>query len=253
MRVTEGRDPLRRRRWLMVVVVLISGLAVGAIYKWVDQQGRVQYSDRPPAGQKADVVEVAPSPTPEQQQVATEKLEELTAESAAISERLAEEGVRRQTTRATVEREDSERHDACVEALEQRAVLDLARPIYRREAIGPGRYERIFISDAERVSEKARLDELIASNCSEDATARRSERAAALQLELGRQPWCVEMREAAEEYASLKTADARERLAALEEEMAQTHAQCPEVGLDDVWLAQRQVVWRRHPPSIPPR
>lgn len=256
MPATEGRQRPRRRRWWLVAgaLAVLALLSAGAIYKWVDEQGRVHYSDRPPAGQRAEVVEVAPAPPAEQQQAAAARLEELSAESAAISQRVEQERLHRREATERATREEGSRHEACVEALEQRAVLDLARPVYKRQRVSAGVYERVYLADAERGVEKARLDELIEANCSDEAEARKAQRAAALQLELGRQPWCVEMREAAEEAAAQQTAEARERLARFQEEIAESRATCPEVSLDDAWLAQRKVVWRaqNRPGTISP-
>jgi hypothetical protein len=244
MHPTEDRDRLQRRRWMLVGLVLLLGLTAGAIYKWVDKEGKVHYSDQPPPGQSAQVVEVAPGPTAAQQEAAQKKLQELTTESAEISQRLEKErALRREAARQSVQ-EQAERRAACVEALQQSAVLNVVAPVYKRRPTGKGTYARTYITDAERVAELGRLQQVIAVSCSDDATARRAEQAEALQLEMSRLPWCVEMREEAERLVALGTAEARERLAQVQAEMQEQRATCREVPLDGVWLAQRVVVKR---------
>lgn len=244
MGVSDGPDRLQRRRWLLIGLVLVLGLTAGAIYKWVDQEGKVHYSDQPPPGQSAQVVKVEPGPTAAQQAAAESKLEELKTESAAISQRLEKETAQRRQRAEQSVREDTERRAACVEALQQRAVLNVAAPIYKRHPTSAGTYARTYITDPERVTELARLGEVVAATCSEEATARQAERAEALQLEMSRLPWCVEMREEAEHLAALGTTEARERLARVQAEIEQQQGACREVPLDGVWLAQRIVVHR---------
>jgi hypothetical protein len=244
MHPTEDRDRLQRRRWMLVGLVLLLGLTAGAIYKWVDKEGKVHYSDQPPPGQSAQVVEVAPGPTAAQQEAAQRKLQELTTESAEISRRLETERALRREAAGQSVREEAERRATCVEALQQSAVLNVVAPVYKRRPTGKGTYARIYITDAERVVELGRLQQVIGASCSEDATARQAEQADALQLEMSRLPWCVEMREEAERLVALGTAEARERLAQVQAEMQKLRATCREVPLDGVWLAQRLVVNR---------
>lgn len=44
---------------LLGLVVATAGHADGTVYKWVDEQGRVHYSDRPPPGQESKAETVA--------------------------------------------------------------------------------------------------------------------------------------------------------------------------------------------------
>jgi hypothetical protein len=41
------------RRFLLTLPLLIPGLAVGQVFKWIDTEGKVHYSDRPVAGAEA--------------------------------------------------------------------------------------------------------------------------------------------------------------------------------------------------------
>lgn len=44
-------------RVLVVALLLFSQSVVAEIYQWVDEQGRVQFSDKAPAGQQVDTVD----------------------------------------------------------------------------------------------------------------------------------------------------------------------------------------------------
>lgn len=46
---------------LLLAVLAVSGAASAEIYRWVDANGRVQYSDQPPPGVKADKVTSSPA------------------------------------------------------------------------------------------------------------------------------------------------------------------------------------------------
>jgi Domain of unknown function (DUF4124) len=47
-----------KRLLLFAALIAWSGMASAVVYKWVDAQGKVQYSDRPPDGVHAEVVEL---------------------------------------------------------------------------------------------------------------------------------------------------------------------------------------------------
>jgi hypothetical protein len=49
-------------RWGLLLLLGIQGVALGGVYRWVDDSGRVHFTDRPPPGQ-GEPVEIAPAPT----------------------------------------------------------------------------------------------------------------------------------------------------------------------------------------------
>lgn len=50
------------RKYLFVLTMLYGANAGAELNKWIDEQGRVHYSDRPPAGVEATPVRAAPPP-----------------------------------------------------------------------------------------------------------------------------------------------------------------------------------------------
>jgi hypothetical protein len=65
-----GSGPFRfgvRNRAFVIALLVALIFVVGVIYKWVDEQGKVHYSDKPPPGRESEVVTTSPGPTAEQQ------------------------------------------------------------------------------------------------------------------------------------------------------------------------------------------
>lgn len=47
----------------LIVLLAIGGPAAAGMYKWVDEQGNVQYSQQPPAGRQAESIKAPPPPS----------------------------------------------------------------------------------------------------------------------------------------------------------------------------------------------
>jgi len=221
----------------IVAAIVLLLLATGGIYKWVDKDGRVHYSDTPPPDQKAQVIETAPAPSVADQQAAAERLKRIEVESAEASNRAAEEAKAQRLAMLSEEAESAAKRTACVNALQQRRVLDVQAPVYRRGAAG----ERLYITDADRVDERARFDIIIARNCSKDAEARSGELNDSRVLSVGRRADCVELRERIEKLEPSADREDRQKLEALQN---LRDAKCPDVSLENIWLAQPIIIRR---------
>ena len=53
-----------RRTFLIICSLLFAAVAIGAVYKWVDEEGNVHYGDTPPKDQEKETIEIAPAPPP---------------------------------------------------------------------------------------------------------------------------------------------------------------------------------------------
>lgn len=51
-----------KRTFLIIYSVLFAAVAIGAVYKWVDDEGNVHYGDIPPKDQEKETIEIAPAP-----------------------------------------------------------------------------------------------------------------------------------------------------------------------------------------------
>lgn len=142
---------------------LILGLAVtlpaaaGQLYKWTDANGRVQYSDTPPADRKAESVKssggssigaAAPPPTAAEQEQAFRKRQ---SERAEAEEKLAKEGAAKK-----------EHETGCNRLRGYLRSLEDGGRIYETDSKG----ERKYYDNAKLDSEKTRVRADIEKHCS---------------------------------------------------------------------------------------
>ena len=118
---------------------------------------------------------------------------------------------------------------ACVEALEQLATLKTATPVYKRVDDG----ERHYLADADRPAQIARLQGIVDGSCSADEQTRRAEEAEAERLHMARSPGCLEQREV---LAAMEQRGSRTPRSDLAQQRQRVAADCPAVGLSNVWL-----------------
>ncbi|MEY2921050.1 MAG: hypothetical protein RL261_2355 [Pseudomonadota bacterium] len=229
---TEPTRPGLPRPAILIALLLALLFVTGAVYKWVDKEGKVQYSDKPPPGQAAQTVTVAPGPTAEQQMQAQSRLQAL--KESAQSEAAANEAARteRQSAEQSQMVEAELAVQVCADARVQRMTLDLQMPIYRRS----GSRERVYLADADRPAEKQRMDETIAQFCSDDPAARAAEQRRFLELSLGRRPACVELRVALDEIRTKPDRESAEQVQQLTDRL--NTYRCYPVPIEQVWLAQ---------------
>lgn len=231
----EGRGILSPRIRLLAAV--LAGLVVllftaGAVYKWTDKEGKVHYSDTPPAGEQSEVVPVQPGPTPSQQEQARQRAQAI-AESVQHDAEARAEAAARQPPRELPAADPARAVRACANALVQRETLDLQMPVYRRS--GPGDFQ--YLEDADRPAEKARLDEDIRTWCSDDPTQAAAVRQRFLELSLGRLPRCIELRdELADRILRGETSDSEDVQRAAER--LRQYNCGDDVPIDGVWLAK---------------
>ena len=138
-------------RAVLLALLLAAAPAWAQIYKWVDEKGRVQYGEKPPAGAKAAPLrgEAAPAAGTPRAPV------DLSQQEGAFRERQLRQRMQ----------EDREAFDVkvnqqrCENARAQLENSERGR-LYRRE-----RGEKVFFSEAERNAELERLRGLVARYC----------------------------------------------------------------------------------------
>ena len=145
-------------------------LASAEIYKWVDEEGRVQYADKPTDKHKTHEVEIESGPSPDQIDKAREKAEELKRRSrdVYIADKLEKQERLAEKERQLVQ----ERH--CSEARKQLAILqELHLPVYldvKGQFRAKWEYdtyqgERKYLNDAERASATQQARKNVVANC----------------------------------------------------------------------------------------
>lgn len=149
------QNPRPDRSWLVVLALataVASPIAAAALYKWVDANGRVVYSDQPPTGNvKSEVVgAAAPASNPD-------AVKELANKDAELKKRQSdrlEDAKRSEKARADAQKLAS----LCTQVRTQAAGMrraDIA--MYRLNEKG----ERVVMDEAMRKAEAERLDALL--------------------------------------------------------------------------------------------
>ena len=152
----------RRTRAMPLAIAIVLGTfclappAQGALYKWVDANGRVVYSDQPPTG---DVkVEAISGPPPPSNPNAPQDLANKQLESKKQQAEAAANAKKAMQQRADLEK----RTDACKEARAEvsRMAADQVL-IYSINEKG----EQVFMNDADRKKRRDAAELFIKGNC----------------------------------------------------------------------------------------
>ena len=135
--------------WLLLLL-LLAPVASAQVYKWVDDNGRVHYSETPPAGTKPSEVK-PPAAQPQQRPAQDLQSQEIDFRRRQVEQRQIEE-------REAVE--DANRRSRCDRAKEILAIAEHARRLYKVE-----KGERVFLSDDEQRAAVARRREAVSRYC----------------------------------------------------------------------------------------
>lgn len=145
-----------KRTFLVCALLLAAGQGMAdEIYKSTDAEGRVVYSDRPPAGE-AKVINIESAPRNEAAALArTEKeLENI----AALEQRRKREALAKAAKKKAAEKAAKRKDQRCTMARNRYLAFTEHSRIYRRDEAG----ERVYYSaaeiDAERVKSKQSMD-----------------------------------------------------------------------------------------------
>ena len=158
----------------------ISLVSLGAVYKWVDEKGRVHYSDKPTDTRKTEEVDIEPGPSPEEIKKASEKAEELKQRSNKeyIADQLEKE------KRLAEKEKQLSQEQQCLEARKQLAVLqELHLPTYRDDQgnlRAKWKYDtyqgkREYLDDGMRASVIEQAREKVITNCENPDDAKEQE------------------------------------------------------------------------------
>lgn len=140
---------------------LAAGMLIGAspagavLYKWVDSNGRVSYSDQPPpANVKAEIVNGAPPPA------APDAVRAMASQEADLKKRQAqraEDQKKAEKLRADAVAQQQE----CIEAKGRIRVYESDQLITRINEKG----EQVYIDEATRARERERLQAQVRERC----------------------------------------------------------------------------------------
>lgn len=140
----------------MAVLLTISAAASAEVYRWVDGQGRVYYSDRP--AENAQLVSVASRPT--NREKVAERTQAEGTQRAQVADRDAQQRADQATANAVQQDVTKTREQQCKEAQERYKTAVESQRLYRVGKDG----ERQYLTDAEltetRVNSRKAVDEL---------------------------------------------------------------------------------------------
>ena len=155
--------------FVALAVLLATATVAAQVYKWVDKDGKVQYSDMPPP---PSVSKTDPKKLNTGANSAAPAAANTTATAAATAQKSpqdrSKDADKRRIEDAEKARKDEEEQKAvkqneerCRAATRYKGDLDSGRPIVRNNDQG----ERTYMSDEERSTEIARTQSVMAESC----------------------------------------------------------------------------------------
>jgi len=165
----KAQEELIMLRVLVLALMLAAAAGASAqLYRWVDKDGKVRYSDTPPTGVKATTLRppsgsTAPAPAPGSDAAAKDaKKGPLTpAEQEADYRKRQMEAQKARDKDAQASRDALAKQDNCARARESLASLESGQRITRTAADG----ERYYIDDAQRAAEVDKARQSVGSWC----------------------------------------------------------------------------------------
>lgn len=147
------------RRALLFAALLAVSAASAQQYKWVDQNGKVQYGDRPPPGVKATPLKPPPGPTSSTVPDGKKDAKKLSPEQA-FQKRQKEEQER--LAKADKEKADAAtKNSNCESARANLRTLESGQRVSSTNAAG----ERVFMDDAQVAQQVQQARNTVAEWC----------------------------------------------------------------------------------------
>ncbi len=124
-------------------LILFISPVLAEIYKWVDDAGRVHYSDRPhPSGSKTLSLPTAPTPDPD--------LSERRQKQRRLLDAIEKDRETERQTEAEAQQEQARRRRECARAHDQLRMIDKHGRVYELDETGKRRYWDAQTRDRER-------------------------------------------------------------------------------------------------------
>ena len=161
-----------KRDLLLAAAVVFAALAFAQPsfaqqYKWVDQNGKIQYGDTPPPGVKATPLKApssgpAAAPAPASKDAKDEPKGALTpAQQDAEFRKRQKDAAKAQEKEAKSAEDTKAKRENCSNAQEQLRVLESGQRVARTDEKG----ERYFIDDEQRSADIARARKIVQQSC----------------------------------------------------------------------------------------
>lgn len=144
-------------------LLLITWGAIGEVYRWVDDQGEVHYSDVPPAAQDYGevAVEDVPAPPAQEQRQQKDRWQRIIQQQQESRARRLKKAEEERVAREAKRQEEAVRAERCRLARHNLNTLLLRRPVYHLNEQG----ERAYVDDRQRAAEIRRARKEIEDFC----------------------------------------------------------------------------------------
>lgn len=155
------------RAVLAVCVASQSVPCAAQVYKWVDEKGVTQYSEKPPPGTKAQTVKTPPPKSvvedkdKDKQKSQAKTWQEKEAEFRKRQIEVEEDRQKGEAEEAKARRQAAIKREACIGARRDLAALQEQRPVYDLDERG----ERRYLGDKERAETIKEAQQFIEKNC----------------------------------------------------------------------------------------
>ena len=160
---------LKTLLWLALAGALLAftapAFSAEKMYKWVDAEGNIHFSDRPPDdSSEAEQIEVDAEISAERRREGQQRLQET--QSAMAQRRLDELSSTEAQAQRTAERDRQQFQNQvrCAEARGNLAVLERQGPVFTMNEQG----ERVFVEDANRDQEIAKYRRAVNQYCQQE-------------------------------------------------------------------------------------
>jgi hypothetical protein len=156
-----------KKTFFVVITLAVSAAAMAQPYKWVDQNGRVQYGDAPPAGVNATPLRSVPGPANQPAPQATEAKTEAKKGPLTPAEQEAEyrkrqlEAQKEQEKQAQATQQAAAKKENCARAQDSLRTFESGQRIVRTDAKG----ERHYLDDAQIAQETSKARQSVQQWC----------------------------------------------------------------------------------------
>jgi vacuolar-type H+-ATPase subunit I/STV1 len=140
-----------------VILFLATFNAYAGVYKWVDAEGKVHYSDKRQAATSSTTVKMPSSPTQEELSQAQQRRDRL--KQLEEMHRLKKEEQLKKDVEAQVKIEDKKKR--CLKLLDEIEHAKYARAVYFKNALG----EKVYVNDTTRNQHVGAAQSVYDQNC----------------------------------------------------------------------------------------
>ena len=144
-----------------MLLLLIGGVTLAAVYKWVDDEGVIHYSETPPSSGKTQEMEIEPAPSESEIQKTRDRMEKILEYQKQSDELRKESAEKKSREKATEQLEKVERKKRCTHARQNLHELNMDRAVYSINEKG----ERVYLDDEMRATQIELMKKIIETDC----------------------------------------------------------------------------------------